>query len=119
MATTHTHAASSAALLKKPCYPEPLTNTNKHKIKMSQNYESDNTRLDSGRAAIFVDGSNLFYAALQLGIEIDYTKLLTHLTANARLLRAFSTPAWIAPTKSNRAFCCGCAAMVIESSLKI
>ncbi|MBF2048641.1 MAG: NYN domain-containing protein [Elainella sp. C42_A2020_010] len=89
MATTHTHAASPAALLKKPCYSEPLTNTNKHKIKMSQNYESDNTRLDSGRAAIFVDGSNLFYAALQLGIEIDYTKLLTHLTANARLLRAF------------------------------
>ena len=27
-----------------------------------------------GRVAIFIDGSNLFYAALQLGIEIDYTK---------------------------------------------
>ncbi|MFM7559182.1 MAG: NYN domain-containing protein, partial [Cylindrospermopsis raciborskii] len=26
-----------------------------------------------GRVAIFIDGSNLFYAALQLGIEIDYT----------------------------------------------
>jgi hypothetical protein len=25
-----------------------------------------------GRVAIFIDGSNLFYAALQLGIEIDY-----------------------------------------------
>ena len=24
-----------------------------------------------GRVAIFIDGSNLFYAALQLGIEID------------------------------------------------
>ncbi len=46
-------------------------------------------RLNRGRVAIFIDGSNLFYAALNLGIEIDYTKLLCYLTANARLLRAF------------------------------
>lgn len=42
-----------------------------------------------GRVAIFIDGSNLFYAALQLGIEIDYTKLLFRLTSGSRLLRAF------------------------------
>ncbi|HAX89710.1 MAG TPA: NYN domain-containing protein [Cyanobacteria bacterium UBA11370] len=42
-----------------------------------------------GRVAIFIDGSNLFYAALQLGIEIDYTKLLVRLTAGSRLLRSF------------------------------
>ncbi|MEL7085564.1 MAG: NYN domain-containing protein [Cyanobacteria bacterium P01_A01_bin.3] len=42
-----------------------------------------------GRVAIFIDGSNLFYAALQLGIEIDYTKLLSCLTNQSRLLRAF------------------------------
>ncbi|NEQ70392.1 MAG: NYN domain-containing protein [Symploca sp. SIO1B1] len=42
-----------------------------------------------GRVAIFIDGSNLFYAALQLGIEIDYTKLLSHLTGGSRLLRSF------------------------------
>jgi uncharacterized LabA/DUF88 family protein len=42
-----------------------------------------------GRVAIFIDGSNLFYAALQLGIEIDYSKLLSRLTAGSRLLRAF------------------------------
>ncbi|MDJ0734227.1 MAG: NYN domain-containing protein [Nostocaceae cyanobacterium] len=42
-----------------------------------------------GRVAIFIDGSNLFHAALQLGIEIDYTKLLCCLTRDARLLRAF------------------------------
>ncbi|MEM9896303.1 MAG: hypothetical protein AAF789_08030, partial [Bacteroidota bacterium] len=29
------------------------------------------------------DGSNLFYAALQLGIEIDYTKLLCRLTGGS------------------------------------
>ncbi len=42
-----------------------------------------------GRLAIFVDGSNLFYAALQLGIEIDYTKLLVTLTQGSPLLRSF------------------------------
>ena len=42
-----------------------------------------------GRVAIFIDGSNLFYAALQLGIEIDYTKLLSRLTGGSRLFRSF------------------------------
>jgi uncharacterized LabA/DUF88 family protein len=42
-----------------------------------------------GRVAIFIDGSNLFYAALQLGIEIDYSKLLYRLTGGSRLLRSF------------------------------
>lgn len=42
-----------------------------------------------GRVAIFIDGSNLFYAALQLGIEIDYAKLLARLTGGSRLLRSF------------------------------
>jgi uncharacterized LabA/DUF88 family protein len=42
-----------------------------------------------GRVAIFIDGSNLFYAALQLNIEIDYTKLLCRLTGGSRLLRSF------------------------------
>ncbi len=53
------------------------------------NYSPDHTLEDRGRVAIFIDGSNLFYAALQLGIEIDYTKLLRRLTGNSRLLRAF------------------------------
>jgi uncharacterized LabA/DUF88 family protein len=42
-----------------------------------------------GRVAIFIDGANLFYAAYQLGIEIDYLKLLCRLTDGARLLRCF------------------------------
>ena len=45
--------------------------------------------LNRGRVAIFIDGANLFYAALQLGIEINYTKLLGCLTSGAKLLRAF------------------------------
>ncbi|MBD2384952.1 LabA-like NYN domain-containing protein [Cylindrospermum sp. FACHB-282] len=45
--------------------------------------------LNRGRVAIFIDGINLFHTALQLGMEIDYVKLLCHLTNGARLLRAF------------------------------
>lgn len=41
------------------------------------------------RIAIFIDGSNLFYAALHLSIEIDYAKLLAKLTRGRRLLRAY------------------------------
>lgn len=41
------------------------------------------------RVAIFIDGSNLFYAALQLDIEIDYAKLLCRLVQGRRLLRAY------------------------------
>ena len=52
-------------------------------------FTPDNFLENRGRVAIFIDGSNLFYAALQLGIEIDYTKLLYRLTAGSRLLRAF------------------------------
>ncbi|MEB3209903.1 MAG: NYN domain-containing protein [Leptolyngbyaceae bacterium] len=42
-----------------------------------------------GRVAIFIDGSNLFYSALNLGIEIDYLKLLKCLVAGDRLLRPY------------------------------
>ncbi|MEM1367819.1 MAG: NYN domain-containing protein [Cyanobacteria bacterium P01_H01_bin.15] len=45
--------------------------------------------IDRGRVAIFVDGQSLLYAAWQLGIEIDYLKLLGCLTDDARLLRPF------------------------------
>ncbi len=48
-----------------------------------------NITSNRGRVAIFIDGSNLFHTALQLGIEIDYTKFLCYLTREARLLRAF------------------------------
>lgn len=41
------------------------------------------------RVGIFIDGSNLFYAAMQLGLEIDYSKLLNYLVQGRRLLRAY------------------------------
>lgn len=43
----------------------------------------------SDRVAIFIDGSNLFYAAMQLGLEVDYSKLLGYLVDGRRLLRAY------------------------------
>jgi uncharacterized LabA/DUF88 family protein len=41
------------------------------------------------RIAIFIDGSNLFYGANQLGCEVDYRKLLVRLTQGRSLLRAY------------------------------
>jgi uncharacterized LabA/DUF88 family protein len=41
------------------------------------------------RVVIFIDGANLFYAAVNLQIEIDYTKLLEQLVGGRRLLRPY------------------------------
>ncbi|MBD2775977.1 NYN domain-containing protein [Iningainema tapete] len=59
----------------------------KHRDLSADKYHDHET--NRGRVAIFIDGANLFHAALQLGIEIDYAKLLCHLTNGSRLLRAF------------------------------
>ena len=62
---------------------------------MLHNFDKDAIRYpkqvseNRGRIAIFIDGSNLLFAAHQLGIEIDYIKLLCQLTDGARLLRSF------------------------------
>ncbi|MBD2463329.1 NYN domain-containing protein [Oscillatoria sp. FACHB-1407] len=62
---------------------------NNHDENNSPIFTPEQVLENRGRVAIFIDGSNLFYAALQLGIEIDYTKLLCRLTAGSRLLRSF------------------------------
>ncbi|MBD1855955.1 MULTISPECIES: NYN domain-containing protein [Leptolyngbya] len=41
------------------------------------------------RVVILIDGANLFYAAMQLGMEIDYTRLLQCLTGDRSLVRAY------------------------------
>jgi uncharacterized LabA/DUF88 family protein len=41
------------------------------------------------RVIVFIDGANLFYAAMQLELEIDYTKLLRCLTEGRSLIRAY------------------------------
>jgi uncharacterized LabA/DUF88 family protein len=93
--TTLAHESTQDITLRqKPNYPKKHP---RHAAAQNDNMEiveaftnnSTSALLNRGRVAIFIDGSNLFYAALNLGIEIDYTKLLCCLTANARLLRAF------------------------------
>ena len=82
-------------LKEKPHWQGPPTVRNSVKaknIKQSQDKTQDmdiGDDLNRGRVAIFIDGLNLFHAALQLGIEIDYVKLLCRLTQTSRLLRAF------------------------------
>jgi uncharacterized LabA/DUF88 family protein len=60
-----------------------------HSLNQESIFTPEQVLENRGRIAIFIDGSNLFYAALQLGIEIDYTKLLCRLTGGSRLLRSF------------------------------
>lgn len=45
--------------------------------------------VNRGRVAIFIDGANLFYSALQMGIEINYSRMLQCLVGESRLLRAY------------------------------
>ncbi|MFH7027729.1 MAG: NYN domain-containing protein [Heteroscytonema crispum UTEX LB 1556] len=76
------------------CQPKSLTfnNIQHEDIETPENFSNENlifSKVNRGRIAIFIDGSNLFYAASQLGIEIDYTKLLSLLTQKSCLLRAF------------------------------
>jgi uncharacterized LabA/DUF88 family protein len=44
--------------------------------------------VERGRVVVIIDGASLFYSTSQLGIEIDYKKLLHHLTIGGSLLRA-------------------------------
>lgn len=46
-------------------------------------------KLHRGRLMIFIDGANLFYAASQMGIEIDYAKLLRHFEQQSTLVYTF------------------------------
>ncbi|MDB9398938.1 NYN domain-containing protein [Microcystis aeruginosa CS-567/02-A1] len=69
-----------------------IKNGTKHENPHKREPLSDSSSLNlenRGRIAIFIDGVSLFHTALQLGIEIDYLKLLCHLTGGSRLLRAF------------------------------
>ncbi len=45
-------------------------------------------RLDRGRVVVFIDGASLFYAAMHMEIEVDYTRLLSRLISGGRLIHA-------------------------------
>lgn len=50
---------------------------------------SDESELAAQRVVVLIDGSNLFYAASYLNLEIDYVKLLRCLVNHRRLVRAY------------------------------
>ncbi|MBW4507821.1 MAG: NYN domain-containing protein [Scytonematopsis contorta HA4267-MV1] len=56
------------------------------------NFPDENSQREitaGSRVAVFIDGANLFYAAMHLHIEVDYTKLLRCLAKERQLLRAY------------------------------
>ena len=71
------------------CYTETTDQDKDRKMSVTKIEQSIFGNLNRGRVAIFIDGANLFHAGLQLGLEIDYAKLLYCLTEKAKLLRAF------------------------------
>lgn len=72
-----------------PALTNPGVKGRETKIQETVNDSAIFDGLNRGRVAIFIDGINLFHTALQLGMEIDYVKLLCRLTNGSRLLRAF------------------------------
>lgn len=66
-------------------------NIRRHTPNRAPNFQSTAQPVyqNSDRIAIFIDGSNLFYAASHLNIEVDYRRLLTTLVGGRRLLRAY------------------------------
>ena len=42
----------------------------------------------SVNVGVFIDVSNLFYSARSMGVEVNYIRLLEHVTRNRHLIRA-------------------------------
>jgi uncharacterized LabA/DUF88 family protein len=56
------------------------------------------------RVAIFVDGANMFYAQKQLGWNIDFVRVLEHLSRGHELVAAFYYTGEIGPDPQQEAF---------------
>jgi uncharacterized LabA/DUF88 family protein len=50
--------------------------------------QPDIERTDRGRVILFIDGASLFYAAMQMEIEVDYAHLLSRLSKGGRLIHS-------------------------------
>lgn len=59
---------------------------------------------ESDRIAIFFDMSNLYFAARDMGIRIDYSRLLDFLTAGRRLHRAYAYLGYNPDDESSHSF---------------
>ena len=60
-----------------------MNNTRFYKPKKQNEF----IKTDRGKIMIFIDGSNLFYTAQMMGIEIDYLKLTETLVGRDKLIR--------------------------------
>jgi uncharacterized LabA/DUF88 family protein len=72
-------------------FPSPLSSDSIESEHESQNSAQQDLHIvkNHHRIAIFIDGASLFYAALQLQLEVDYSKLLNYLKGDRQLLRAY------------------------------
>jgi uncharacterized LabA/DUF88 family protein len=84
-------AERSSAMAKPAEGIAPSNSIRRHAINRAPNFQPSYPPVtqSSDRIAIFIDGSNLFYAASHLNIEVDYRRLLTTLVRGRRLLRAY------------------------------
>ena len=76
--------------ISRPIIASP-TSSRRHTPNRAPNFQQSYQPVShsSDRIAIFIDGSNLFYAASHLNIEVDYRRLLSTLVRDRRLLRAY------------------------------
>ncbi|HEY7909455.1 MAG TPA: NYN domain-containing protein, partial [Thermomicrobiales bacterium] len=59
---------------------------------------------EADRIAIFFDMSNLYFAARDMGIRIDYARLLDFLTSGRRLHRAYAYLGYNPEDESSHSF---------------
>lgn len=72
-----------------PARPLPATGKGRKQANALATPESSSIeRLDRGRVVVFIDGASLFYAAMQMDIEVDYSRLLGRLINGGRLVHA-------------------------------
>lgn len=58
-------------------------------LKSNNNSQNFNFFYKEEKLAVFIDGANLYAAAKSLAFDIDYKRLLTFISAQSRLVRAF------------------------------
>ena len=73
---------SSSSTFGTPVYTPPWKTSNKSR-------QNEFIKTDRGRLMIFIDGSNLFYTAQMMGIEMDYLKLVEYIVGKDKLVRVY------------------------------
>lgn len=72
----------------KPFQPNGDKHSGSRPVHQSMPTAFRGNRTDRGRVVVFIDGASLFYAAMQMEIEVDYNRLLGSLISGGRLIHA-------------------------------